>query len=423
MRAGARRAAVNSKRSTPRDKSTLLFIIAFLATTIPLAAKAILTTDQGAPAIRITSTGGLSSEELSAYNLEGKFRSFIGTPIAQHHFITARHIGIALSDTISFDQGPNAGSYGIVGWYDDAETDLRIVEIDGAFAAWAPLWGSPDEGAQQTTLFGRGGLPNGAVSIDPELKGWRSGPADGQISWGRNLITGTYGANLIYANFDKVGLPTEAGLSVGDSGGGWFITDPMGTVRLAGVSFATTGPFQFDVGGAPDGSPFEAVLFDLGGLWVGRPGSETFIAENPINTPGLAIGTRISARIAWINTIISATDVDTDMDGVLDEFDNCVFTANPSQSDSGGIGTATPDGIGDACQCGDVTAEGEVNAFDAEWIKREALSLPAPLFLVPGNCDVTGEGLCNGMDALLVRHAAAGTISPFFGQNCPNATP
>ena len=87
------------------------------------------------------------------------------------------------------------------------------------------------------------------------------------------------------------------------------------------------------------------------------------------------------------------------------------------------IATATPDGIGNACQCGDVTGNGIVNGQDAQAIKRHALGLPSPTFLVPGNCDVSGNGLCNGQDANAVQRIALGQPSPNFGQHCPNADP
>ncbi len=48
-----------------------------------------------------------------------------------------------------------------------------------------------------------------------------------------------------------------------------------------------------------------------------------------------------------------------------------------------------PDGIGNACQCG----------------------------------DVTGNGVCNGQDANAVQRIALGQPSPTFGQHCPNADP
>ncbi len=423
MRAARMTAASISGETTRLGRILETLLIAVLATAAPLTATAILQMNQGAPvATRETSTANLSADELGAYYLQGKFRSFLGTPIAASHFITAQHVGISLSDTITFDQGPNAGSYPILGWTDDLETDFRIVEIDGTFQAWAQLWGSPDEFGHTATLFGRGGDPTASISVDSELKGWTTGGVDGQTSWGRNDLDGT-GPDLVTANFHTIGLSTEAGLSPGDSGGGWFLFDAQGTIRLAAISYSITGPYQFDSGGAPDGNAFQATLFDVGGLWLGNPGVEFFVTDNPINFPARIVGTRISSRIPWIGSVIAQSSVDSDMDGVDDAFDNCPYTANTDQSDQGGVGSPIADGIGNACQCGDVTGDGQVDSFDAEWIKRQALNLSAPLFLIPDNCDVTGDGVCNGMDALLVRHAAAGTVSPFFGQNCPNALP
>jgi hypothetical protein len=114
---------------------------------------------------------------------------------------------------------------------------------------------------------------------------------------------------------------------------------------------------------------------------------------------------------------------DSDGDGIGDASDNCRFAANPDQRDSGGLASAVPDGIGDACQCGDVTGNGIVNGQDANAISRYAIGAGSPLFAVPGNCDVSGNGSCNGQDANAVKRAALGAASPLFGQRCPNANP
>jgi hypothetical protein len=123
-------------------------------------------------------------------------------------------------------------------------------------------------------------------------------------------------------------------------------------------------------------------------------------------------------------TPLLAGVADCDDDGVPDAQDNCPHVANPDQKDSGGVNTATPDGIGDACQCGDVTGNGIVNGQDANTIRRRALGVGSPpTFAVPGNCDVSGNGLCNGQDANAVKAIALGNPSPLFGQNCQNADP
>ena len=404
--------------------STAIALACVAPITLPSPARAVLASDGSPVATRLTSTTGLSNAELSLYARLGTFRGFLGTPIDATHFITAQHIGIAANDTISFSQGPNVGTYSIVGWADDAGSDLRIVKIAGTFQDWVPLNGSGYETNKTATIFGRGGRPSGSVFVGAELKGWTAAAPDGQISWGRNVVVGTLDTNQIYARFEINGLPQEAGLTTGDSGGPWFAPDGQGLMRLVGVTSSATGPYQMDVAGAPSGLPFEAAIVDIGGLWLGSAGNAVFIPENPVNIVSIIIAARVSDRIGWIASQIDLVADDTDRDGIANQFDNCPFAANASQIDSGGLGFGTTsDGIGDACQCGDVTGEGQVNDTDAAFIKRKALSLSAPLFIVPNNCDVTGDGQCNGTDATLIRHAAAGTINPLFGQHCPNAMP
>jgi hypothetical protein len=407
-----------------RSRRLLALCVAGLVLLCGSLSRAVVVTDGTLPfASRLILTEGLAPDELLAYQLQGRFRGFLGTPIGEDFFLTAQHIGISSSDTISFSQGPNAGTYPIRRWYDDPDSDLRIVEIEGSFTEWAPLYAANDEPGRTALLFGRGGAPGDFVVVGSELKGWKAMAPDGATSWGRNVVESGVG-NEIYARFEINGLAVEGGLSSGDSGGAWFIRDGLGLLRIAAISFAMTGPYQADAGGAPDGLPFEAPLFDIGGLWVGNPGSEVFIDENPVPIPAALFGTRVSKRLDWIGLIVGFSPEDTDGDGVPNDQDNCPYRANADQLDAAGLGfSSPPDGIGDVCQCGDVTGEGQVNDTDATFIRRQALGLSAPLFLVPGNCDVTGEGLCNGTDATLIRHAAAGNVSALFGQNCPNALP
>lgn len=401
----------------------LALAAAWCAFDAPIA-QAVVIGDGSPFASRNTSTTGLSAGELAVHALVGRFGGFLGTPIDASHFITAQHVGISLSDTISFPSGPNAGTFSIVSWVDDPGSDLRIVRISGSFPAWVSLNGWTNEINKTATIIGRGGDVASQVFVGPELKGWTTAAPDGQVSWGRNTVTGTLGSNQLYARFDVNGGPYEAGLSSGDSAGPWFISDSQGVFRLIGVSYSTTGPYQPDVAGAPNGVPFEAALFDIGGLWVGPVGNATFVQENPINVPAVIVASRIADRIGWISAQLDLPIQDTDHDGVTDQFDNCPFVSNANQLDTGGLGfTTTPDGIGNVCQCGDITGEGQANDTDASFIKRWALGLPAALFLVPGNCDVNADGKCSGVDATLIRQVAAGNPNPLFGQNCANAQP
>lgn len=114
---------------------------------------------------------------------------------------------------------------------------------------------------------------------------------------------------------------------------------------------------------------------------------------------------------------------DWDGDAMNDGLDNCPYLPNADQADVGGLGGAAPDGIGDACQCGDVTDNGRVNGQDANAIQRHGLQIaPNVTFRVPEKCDVTGNGLCNGQDASAIQVAALGRPSAYHADACPAFT-
>ena len=120
------------------------------------------------------------------------------------------------------------------------------------------------------------------------------------------------------------------------------------------------------------------------------------------------------------------TMVDTDGDGVPDLIDNCPYTYNPDQKDSGGVGTATPDGIGDACQCGDVNDDGIVSTADSTILTRSLVGLSPYLTAgaMPGaaKCDLNGDGLCTTADLSILTRGLVG-LSPGIKQVCPAAVP
>jgi hypothetical protein len=120
--------------------------------------------------------------------------------------------------------------------------------------------------------------------------------------------------------------------------------------------------------------------------------------------------------------ICDPVGTDSDADGAVDCIDNCRYAYNPGQEDDGGIADELPDGTGNACQCGDVTGDGEVSSADATVIIREALGLSTSAFDVPCNCDVTGDGACNSADATMVVRKALGLSAPSFGNQCGNYT-
>ena len=75
------------------------------------------------------------------------------------------------------------------------------------------------------------------------------------------------------------------------------------------------------------------------------------------------------SQVPWTHTgaakqVAITSDIDSDGDGMPNLSDNCSRIANATQLDSGGILTNQADGIGDACQCGDVDDSGIVDAAD-----------------------------------------------------------
>ena len=122
---------------------------------------------------------------------------------------------------------------------------------------------------------------------------------------------------------------------------------------------------------------------------------------------------------------------DSDGDGVPDGLDNCPYEPNAAQADIGGLGTAPPDGIGDACQCGDTNNDGRVTATDSTVLKRALLGL-SPYFEVaalPGlsKCNVgatvvPGVAGCTTSDAVVISRALLG-LTPGIAQHCDAAQP
>ncbi len=120
----------------------------------------------------------------------------------------------------------------------------------------------------------------------------------------------------------------------------------------------------------------------------------------------------------------AADGADADADGACDAGDNCPFAAN-DQADTAGVAGGGPDGIGDACQCGDLTLDGGVDAADPARL-RAALADPggaAPTAAELQRCSVSGgDTSCDLVDAVALRRALAGA-APGLAQSCPAALP
>ena len=76
------------------------------------------------------------------------------------------------------------------------------------------------------------------------------------------------------------------------------------------------------------------------------------------------------------------------------------------------------DGIGDACQCGDISGDGKITNTDSVLIKRHLLGLPSNF--QADFCDVNGDAQCSNTDAVLIQRALLG-LPPGISQSCPAA--
>ena len=251
--------------------------------------KGVILSSTGDPSKNTTAPGGTLAG--SGWQYEGVFGSFLGTAIGPHHFITVKHIGIA-SNTFVY-QG---ASYSVVTWYDDPDTELRIFQVAETFPTYAPLYSSSKEGGSNVVVIGRGTERGDPVNLSGSLRGWLWGPSDGVERWGQNKINYASG-NDLWATFDQIGIANEAQLSSGDSGGAAFIKDTTGW-KLAGICYAADGATW----STSTGGEFSAALFDRRGFYEtdGTPIS----GSKPV--PSRFVAVRISARMAWIRSIVPA---------------------------------------------------------------------------------------------------------------------
>ena len=246
----------------------------------------------GDPAANTTApTGSLAN---SGWQYEGIFGEYLGTPIAPHFFITAHHLPVV--DKLVF----RGADYTIVNSFADPQTDLHIYQVSQTFPAFAPLYTGSDEVGKHLVVIGRGTQRGDPVESGGNLRGWSWGTDDKVQRWGENIVSAIkprHGdGDMIYALFDKAGLPNEAHLSNGDSGGAVFLDDG-GVWKLGGVNYDVDGAFYT----GPNGTgSFLAALFDQRGFYD----EDRHFVSGSVPVPSGFYASRISARFEWIDSVV-----------------------------------------------------------------------------------------------------------------------
>jgi PKD repeat protein len=238
----------------------------------------------------------------SGWQYEGRWISYLATPIATNFFIAAKHIGGSIGDTF----GLNGVIYHTVAFFDGPNTDLRLWQVVEPFPSYAPLYTKTDEVGKHCVVFGTGTDRGPAVVVKKATNGWEWGTTNNIQRWGENVITraisnGNVGSLLSFA-FDRKGGPNECALSYADSSGALFIEDGT-TWKLAGIHYSVDGPFSRD---GTTNTQFEAALLDLRGLYyLSGPNAWTLVPTNyPVTVPTSFYSSRISANISWIKSVI-----------------------------------------------------------------------------------------------------------------------
>lgn len=242
-------------------------------------------------------TGSLAN---SGWQFQGRWGSFLGTPVAPSFFLTAKHVGGSVGGVFSL----NGVNYTTVAKVNHPVADLTLWRVSGTFPSYAPLYTAANEVGKSLVVFGRSAARGAEVRVanasPSPLRGWSWGSAgSGTVRWGQNTVDTVMpmgSAEYIVAGFDRSGGVNEATLATGDSGGAVFIQDG-GTWKLAGINYAV----QADFATTATGASFKAAIFDGGGLYWGANLSQRFLVEDQAADQSAAwLATRVSSYVSWI---------------------------------------------------------------------------------------------------------------------------
>ena len=182
-------------------------------------------------------------------------------------------------------------------------------------------------------MIGRGTQRGPEVFSSNTLRGWHWGPGDQVQRWGENVVTAIKqrppGGEMLYALFDKAGLPNESHLSNGDSGGAVFLDDG-GVWKLGGINYDVDGAFY--IGQMASGG-FLAALFDQRGFYD----ENRHFVSGSAPVPSGFYASRISSRVEWIDSVVEPRLVNISTRATVGTGDQVsiagfIVVGNPGQS-------------------------------------------------------------------------------------------
>ncbi len=186
-----------------------LFLLLLTLGSTPQA-RAVILYGTDDPAANTTAPSGSLAN--SGWQLQGQWGQFLGTPIAPHFFVTAKHVGGSVGQIFYFQNV----AYTATAEFADSSTDLRIWQVGETFPSYAPLYQGSDEVGRQLVVIGRGTQRGPGVKFHRTLRGWSWGIQDGVQRWGQNVVSevvsGGTDNDLLYATFDqpRAGRRTQA---------------------------------------------------------------------------------------------------------------------------------------------------------------------------------------------------------------------
>jgi hypothetical protein len=171
--------------------------------------------------------------------------------------------------------------------------------------------------------------------------------------------------------------------------------DPSTCVGVVRVYGGSTEPPLFFIDAALDDLPFRS----------SPPGS--FLT----NLDGLVVDQFVAAIQFGLE--------DVDDDSISDETDNCTFTANTNQENTGDLHMPGPIniGLGDACECGsEEMVNGHIMPGDDDLAELQNVLVGAVTQdpNAADRCSVDGDGECGLYDALLLDQALSDSTVPLL---------